>query len=99
MADMNNRNITISITVGTIIKTVLIVASLYFIYQFLNLVLVILTAVVLASVFEPATRRLCQYGISRVLAVVTIYASIIIFFSGIFYPLSKFIVARYLKIL
>lgn len=78
-------NATFSITTGTIIKTLVILAGAWLLYQLLDLVLVILTAVVIASAIEPGIRALSRYRVPRLLGVILIYLLLITFFLGIFY--------------
>jgi predicted PurR-regulated permease PerM len=74
------KNITVNITPGTILKTVLIVVSCWLIYFLREIVLVVLTAVVIASSIEPATKWLNKKGVSRIISVIIMY----VFFGAIF---------------
>jgi len=74
MSPMDSRRpIAITITPGTIVATVLILAGFYAAYYLRELLLVVITAVVLASAIEPATLWLMKKGLPRVLSVVLIY--------------------------
>ena len=84
---MESRDITVKITAGTVVTTVLVLAGAALLWYLRNEVLMILTAVVIASSMEPGIRALNRWGMHRVLAVVAIYltviavvASIIVFF-------------------
>ena len=79
----NSKDISINIGSGTIIRTILFVLLLAFLYFFRELVLIILTAIVIASSIEPIAKWLIKYKIPRVLAVILIYAGVIVFFTGI----------------
>lgn len=81
----SGHDITIRITSGTILKTVLILAVCYFVYQFRDLVLVILTAVVLASAVEPFAGWFVKRKVPRVIGVLIVYLSVITVFVGILY--------------
>ncbi|MCK5096242.1 MAG: AI-2E family transporter [Candidatus Pacebacteria bacterium] len=83
MVKKSEKELTVKITSGTIIKTILILAVFYFLYLFINLVLVILTAVVIASAIEPATKWFEKYRIPRVPAVIMVYGLIISAFIGV----------------
>ncbi len=81
------KDFNISINYSTIIRFFVILIALVAAYYLFDVVLVVLTAVILASAVEPAVRRLKHYGVHRVLGVVTVYillaailASILIFF-------------------
>jgi len=64
---------TISISSGTILRTLLFAALAVLLYELLHVVLVVLTAVVLASAIEPGVSSLETSGIPRVLSVILIY--------------------------
>ncbi|TSC87065.1 MAG: hypothetical protein G01um10148_170 [Parcubacteria group bacterium Gr01-1014_8] len=78
-------NATFSISTGTIVKTLVVLAGAWLLFQLRDLVLVILTAVVIASAIEPGIRTLSRYRIPRLLAVIFIYLFLITLFLGIFY--------------
>jgi predicted PurR-regulated permease PerM len=80
---MNDR--TISITTSTIIKMVLILAGAWFLYQLSDLVIVLLTAIVIASGIEPAARWLGAHHIPRIPAVIGVYALFLGALMGIMY--------------
>lgn len=82
---MESRPITISITTGTIAKAVLIIVGAWLIYELRDLVLVILTAVVIASAIEPAVAMLRRSGLPRVFAVLLVYVVLFALFFVVFY--------------
>ena len=82
---MQAPNATISITAGTILKTVLILVAVWLIVQLQSLVLVLLTAIVLASAMEPAVVALGRWRIPRVLSVLTVYFLLFGTFFCVFY--------------
>ncbi len=97
----------ITITTGTIFKTICIGLLFWLLFILRDLVLVVLAAVVIASAIEPFTRWFMKYRIPRVLAVIIIYVLLIAFFLGLFYfflpPLlndisgALFTLSRYLE--
>lgn len=66
----------IIINTGTIIRFFGIAILLLTLYYISDLVLVIMTAIVIASAIEPAIRRLYRRGIHRVISVIGIYVVI-----------------------
>tara|TARA_A100001015_G_scaffold154549_1_gene171525 strand:- start:6823 stop:7878 length:1056 start_codon:yes stop_codon:yes gene_type:complete len=70
-----------SITTGTIIRVVLILAAVTLLWQLRDLALIVLTSIVIASAIEPAARGLMKYRVPRVLAVLVVYA---LFFGAFF---------------
>ena len=79
------KNITIEIASGTIFRAILIVLLFWGLYLSLDLVLILLTSVVIASSIEPGTRLFMRFRIPRVLAVIIIYFLIISAFFGLLY--------------
>ncbi|NTV44893.1 MAG: AI-2E family transporter [Candidatus Yonathbacteria bacterium] len=74
---MAEKNISVTITTGTIVHAILIVLVCWWMYLLRDIVLVILSSVVLASAVEPATKWFMQYKIPRVLAVLITYIIVI----------------------
>ncbi|RJR13582.1 AI-2E family transporter [Candidatus Parcubacteria bacterium] len=82
---MEQRPVTIAITPGTVAKAILVFVAAWLIFELRDLVLVLLTAIVLASAIEPAIVRLGMWRIPRVLAALSVYAFLFGAFFGIFY--------------
>ncbi|MBI5645143.1 AI-2E family transporter [Candidatus Kaiserbacteria bacterium] len=82
---MEDRELSISITTGTVIKAVCILAAAWLIFFLRDVVLIVLTAVVIASALEPGVRALVRRRIPRVVAVLAIYALMIGAFFVLFY--------------
>lgn len=79
---------TFSITSGTIIRVILLLAAATLLWQLRELALIVLTSIVIASAIEPAARGLMKYKVPRVLAVLVVYAMFFgSFFSIIFFLL------------
>lgn len=77
---MNNvdKPINITITAGTIIKTIVLLLLLYFAFIIKDLLLVLLASVVIASSVEPGTRWLMKKHLPRVVSVLLIYVTVIL---------------------
>ncbi len=75
----------ISISSGTIIRAVLIGVFFFVAFLLKNLLLVVLMAIVIASATEPATAWFMRKKAPRLLAVILVYLSLIIFFVGVVY--------------
>jgi predicted PurR-regulated permease PerM len=82
---MERRDTTITITTGTIIKTVLVIAAAWLIYMLRDLVLIVLTAIVIASAVEPGVTGLIKRRVPRILSVIIVYLLLFITFFSIFY--------------
>ena len=63
----------ISIDFATILKTIVVLILVYFIYLVRDIVFVILISIVIASAIEPAARWFARYRVSRVPAVLFVY--------------------------
>ena len=65
--------VTITITPGTVATVLMVLIGFWVLYYLRDVLLIVLTAVVLATAIEPATLRLIRIGMPRVLSVVLIY--------------------------
>lgn len=80
-----DRDIVITITSGTIVRTILfllLAAGVYFLW---DVVLVVLTAIVIASAVEPATRWFIGWGLPRLPSALVVYAGTILLLGSFFY--------------
>jgi predicted PurR-regulated permease PerM len=99
---MNGRNISVTITPGSIITTILLLILVVLIFILRDLVLVVLTAVVIASAMEPSIKFLVRHRIPRLLSVIFIYLLVLgVFSSVIFFFIPPFLdnAATFLKAL
>lgn len=81
----DRHHINISITAGTVIKTLLILLGAWFLYMLRNEVLIVVTAVVIASALEPGVQALVRRKLPRILSVIVVYAMLIGTFFVLFY--------------
>lgn len=72
----------LTISTGSIIRVIALVLLVGALFALKQLVLVLLVAIVVASSIEPGVKKLIQYRIPRVLAVLIIYLSTIGLFAG-----------------
>ncbi|MSU56433.1 MAG: AI-2E family transporter [Candidatus Taylorbacteria bacterium] len=75
----------ISINTGTLVRTMLVVLSFGLLFYLRSVLLVVLTAVVIASSIEPFTVWLQKLHIPRLIAVIGIYIMLAVLFVGVFY--------------
>lgn len=85
MNDKLNQPVFINITLGTIFKAFFAIFLVYVLFVLRDLILVLITSVILASGIEPFTRWFTKRRVPRALAVLTIYLSILVFVTAIFY--------------
>ncbi|MCE9541010.1 AI-2E family transporter [Candidatus Kaiserbacteria bacterium] len=78
---MEGRNFNISITSGTVIKTLIIIALAALLFKIRNIILIVLVAITIASAIEPAVIALVKRKLPRILAVISVY---IVLFGGFF---------------
>ena len=76
---------TISITTGTIVKALLLLGAAWLLFQLSGIILIVMTAVVIASAIEPQIGILMRRRIPRVLAVMFVYLLMFFIFLSIFY--------------
>lgn len=75
----------ITITTGTFFRAALVAVFFAALYYLQDLVLVVLTAVVIASAVEPMALTLMRRGLSRLIAVLGIYLALSLSFVAVFY--------------
>src|SRR3989344_427672 len=68
-----DKEVRISITPGTIVITLVILAGAYLAWYLRDLILLLLTAIVLASAIRPGVLFFMRYGLPRLLAVLAMY--------------------------
>src|SRR3989338_7022369 len=85
MPRMGDSHFNISITQGTVVKVVVIGVLAWALYLILDVVLIVLTAIVIASAIEPAVRFLMRRRAPRTIAVLVVYMILLTLFFGIFY--------------
>ncbi len=81
--ELGDYNITIS--TGTILRTILVLGLFATIWYLRDIFLVVLTAIILASALEPAVRFFIKHNIPRLLGLVFVYALGAGMFGAIFY--------------
>lgn len=85
MAPMEGRNFSISITAGTVVKAIVILALAWVLFKLSDIVLIVMTAVVIASAVEPGVRALVRKKLPRVLSVLMVYLLLVGGFFMLFY--------------
>jgi len=76
---------TINLTTGTLIRAMLVFIFFVLLFYLRGVLLVLLTAVVIASSIEPLTLWLHRFRIPRLIAVISIYIMLAVVFIGVFY--------------
>ncbi len=80
-----NKQLTININAGTVLKILLILGIVYLLWQLRDLVLIIVTSIVLASATEPGIRFFTRFKVPRVFSVLIVYMAVIAMFAGLIY--------------
>jgi len=70
---MGDKDINFTISSGTVLKVIFIIALVWILYLVKDIVLVVLTSVVIASAIEPITKWFVKYKFPRALAVISVY--------------------------
>lgn len=76
------RSISITISPGSIITALLFVIGIALVFYLRDLMLIVLTAIVLASAIEPAVQFFMRHKISRILSVLLVYVLFVFFVAG-----------------
>lgn len=82
---MDERQFHISISTGTLLKALLIVAAAALLYYLRDIVLIVLTAIVIASAIDPGVRFFMKYGLPRTAGVLLVYLLVLASFFVIFF--------------
>lgn len=82
---MEERDINISISIGTILKTLVVLGGAALLFYLRDLALIVLTAIVIASAIEPGVRALGRYKVPRILGVIIVYLLVFSVFFILFY--------------
>lgn len=82
---MSERPISVNITPGTIVSVLLFLALAFLLWFLRDILLVVLTAVVIASAMEPAVKFFVRHGLGRLLSVILMYALVIGIFFGVLF--------------
>lgn len=82
---MDDRGLHISITTGTLLKTIVVLALAWLLFVLRDVVLIVLTAVVISSAVEPGVRAMTRHRIPRVAAVLLLYLLMFSLFFLLFY--------------
>lgn len=85
MGPMSDRHFTITISSGTIIQVILLVLLVAFLFYLKSLILVLLTAIVIASAIEPGAKWFLRHRVPRVFAVLIVYALVLGAIFGVLY--------------
>jgi predicted PurR-regulated permease PerM len=83
MGDKNFAKMDIS--AGAVIKTLAILSIAYILFLIRDVILIVLTAVVIASAIEPGTRWFVERHVPRAVAVVSIYLAFFVLLAGAIY--------------
>lgn len=81
----DSKDAVIHFSSGTIVKTIIILICFALLFVLREVVLIVLTAIVIASAVEPATVWFKKKRVPRLPAVILIYFGIILFLAVIFY--------------
>lgn len=76
---------TITITTGTIVRTVAVLVGAWLLFLLRDLVLIVLTAIVIASAMDPAVRAFMRWKLPRILSVILLYILVLGALGTVFY--------------
>jgi predicted PurR-regulated permease PerM len=81
----NAQRLTVTITTGTIVRTALVFLLLGILYYLRDIVLIVLTAVVIATVIEPVALSLEKKKVPRLAAVISVYVAFLMVITSAVY--------------
>lgn len=89
MSENHTNNIKVSVSTGTLIKILVIGGLVFLAVKLINIILIVLTSIVIASFIESAVKRMKKYIKNRIFAVFIIYVvtfAVLIGLSSVFIP-------------
>lgn len=92
---LEKGNIThISISTGTMVRAVLVILSVFLLWFLRDLLLVILTAIVIASFMESSVPLFEKIGINRIFGIVLVYVFSLLILAGAFYLFAPLLITE-----
>jgi len=91
---LEKKEVTLSVSTGTMIRAVLIVLGVFLIWVLREFILVILTAIVIASFVESAIPYFRKIKIGRVPGVIVSYVLAILIMAGLFYLFAPLLITE-----
>ncbi|HXK35091.1 MAG TPA: AI-2E family transporter, partial [Candidatus Paceibacterota bacterium] len=92
---MENKMINVNISTGTIIRLFVFALIILALFHLRNLILVVLTAIVIASFIDYILKKFGRLARFRTLSVVVIYLLLILLFFFIFYLFAPVFIAEF----
>jgi predicted PurR-regulated permease PerM len=84
----------ISITTGTMVRAILVVLAVFLVWFLRDLVLIMLTAIVIASFVESAVPYFRKVHINRVFGIVIVYVVSLLIIAGLFYLFAPLLITE-----
>ena len=84
----------ISITTDTIVRTVIVLLCVFLLWLLRDLVLIVLTAIVIASFMESVVPHFKKIGINRVFGIVILYTISLFILAGTFYLFAPLLITE-----
>lgn len=91
---MNNNHTSISISTGTIVRAVLVILGVMTLWFLQDILLVIITAIIIASFMEALIPYFKRIKIGRVTAVIICYVFGLAIFAGLFYLFAPLLITE-----
>ena len=93
MSEKGNINF-VSVSTGTMVRVILVLISVFLLWFLRDLVLVVLTAIVIASFMESSVPHFKKIGIGRILGIVITYVVSLSILSGLFYLFAPLLITE-----
>ena len=78
MSENHKNNLHISISTGTMVRILIIAGLVFLAVKLINIILIVLTSIVIASFIESAVGKMKKYIKNRIFAVFIIYIATIL---------------------
>ena len=91
---LEKKEVTLSVSTGTMIRAVLIALGVYLVWILRDFILIILTAIVIASFVESAIPHFRKMKIGRVPGVIASYVLAMLIMAGLFYLFAPLLITE-----
>lgn len=80
-----DQKTTLDISTGSILRVILVLLAIWFLYFVRDIIAVIFISVIIASALSPVIDKICKKKCPRVLAVIAVYLIILALLSAVIY--------------
>ena len=92
---MENKPVIVQITRGTLISALFLILLVWFLYQVISFVLIVITAVIFSLALAPGKRVLIRFGIPGPIAALILFIAFFLILASFLYNLIPILLSQY----